>query len=56
MGREKDRQIEQQERWHQYARLSGKRCVFCNSVLSYAEYEDLGNKCVPCASATDPST
>jgi hypothetical protein len=55
MGREKDRQIEQQENWHDFAKLSGKRCAFCRAVLTYDEYKDLGSKCLPCANATDPS-
>ncbi len=55
MGHDKARQIEQQENWHEYARISGKRCAFCRSVLTYEEYTDLGRKCVACASATDPS-
>ena len=56
MGREKDKQIEQQENWHEYARVSGKRCAFCSAVLTYEDYKAFGNKCLPCASATDPST
>ena len=56
MGYEKDTLIEKEDNWHEYARRSGKRCAFCSGVLTYAEYTDLGGKCIACASATDAST
>jgi hypothetical protein len=55
MGYEKEQQIKQQDNWLRYASLSGKRCAFCNNVLTYEEYTDLSGKCLACANATDPS-
>lgn len=52
MGREKEKQIEGQENWHRYAKENGKRCAFCDNVLTYEEYTDLGRRRLACVNQT----
>jgi len=40
-GYEKDRRIERQDNWNEYARKTGKCCAYCGQVLTYEEYCDL---------------
>ena len=44
MGFEKDKQLERQENWHEFALQSGKKCSYCSQILTYEEYQAFGLK------------
>ena len=55
MGGEKEKRIEQQDNWYEYALRAGIRCVFCRAALTYDDHKTFGNRRLPCVNATDPS-